>query len=91
MPIHETLRTTPPITARPRMSRLTVTRWRLSLDRKQQSMAASLIIAVLLLLLRAALLCLGWVKAMQQMQFYQAIKTENYPKKKSEIANLRMK
>src|SRR6266566_5616028 len=35
--------------------------------------------AFLLLALGLALICLGWVKALQQMQFYEAVKAEEYP------------
>jgi membrane-bound metal-dependent hydrolase YbcI (DUF457 family) len=38
-----------------------------------------LILAILLLTLGLALICLGWVKALQQMQFYEAVRAEEYP------------
>jgi hypothetical protein len=38
--------------------------------------------AILLLTLGLALICLGWLKALQQMQFYEAVKAEEYPLRK---------
>jgi hypothetical protein len=38
--------------------------------------------AMLLLAFGAASICLGWVKALQEMQFYEALKAEDYAKKK---------
>jgi hypothetical protein len=43
-----------------------------------------LILAILLLALGLALICLGWVKALQQMQFYEAVKAEEYPLRKGQ-------
>lgn len=44
--------------------------------------SAAWIAAVLLLILGVALICLGWVKALQQMQFYEAVKAEKFGMKK---------
>ena len=38
-----------------------------------------LIAAVLLIVFGLALICLGWVKALQEMRFYEAVKAEKYP------------
>jgi hypothetical protein len=42
-----------------------------------------------LFLLGVSLVCLGWVKAMQQLQFYQAIHLANYPLKDAQAAIVR--
>jgi TRAP-type C4-dicarboxylate transport system permease small subunit len=38
-----------------------------------------LIAAVLLIVFGLALICVGWVKALQEMQFYEAMSAERYP------------
>ncbi len=42
-----------------------------------------------LFVLGVSLVCLGWVKAMQQLQFYQAIHLANYPLKDAQAAIVR--
>jgi hypothetical protein len=44
------------------------------------------LLVVGLFLLGVALICLGWVKAMQQLQFYQAIHLAGYPLKAPKVA-----
>jgi hypothetical protein len=43
-----------------------------------------LIAVVLLIVFGLALICLGWVKALQEMQFYEAVKAEGYPLRKEQ-------
>jgi hypothetical protein len=40
--------------------------------------------SILLLALGLALICLGWVKALQQMQFYEEVEAEEYPLRKGQ-------
>jgi hypothetical protein len=40
--------------------------------------AVNVIAAILFLIFGGALISLGWVKALQEMQFYEAMKAENY-------------
>jgi hypothetical protein len=42
---------------------------------------------ILLLAFGIASICLGWVKALQEMQFYQVLKTGNYTEKKERASN----
>jgi hypothetical protein len=43
-----------------------------------------LIAAVPLVVFGLALICLGWVKALQEMQFYEAVNAEEYPLRKEQ-------
>jgi hypothetical protein len=43
-----------------------------------------LIAAVLLIVFGLALICLGWVKALQEMQFYEALNAAGYPLRKKQ-------
>ena len=53
-----------------------------SLDKYwHNSVAIDLIAVILLLIFGAASICLGWVKALQEMQFYEAVNAEIKPGK----------
>ena len=41
------------------------------------------VIFILSFLLAVCLVCLGWIKGMQEMQFYQSIHDENFPEKQA--------
>jgi hypothetical protein len=49
--------------------------------------AVNVVAAILFLILGGALISLGWVKALQEMQFYEAMKAENYPEIKDRTPN----
>lgn len=47
------------------------------------SVAIDLVIFIVSALLTAYLICLGWIKGMQEMQFYQSIHDESFPVKQT--------